>query len=46
MAKQTKRQQKNNDLQSITHNTKDLVTQTPLKPGMNTGAAERYAVPD
>jgi hypothetical protein len=25
----------NNDLQSITHKTKDLVTRTPLKPGVN-----------
>ena len=36
-----KRQKKNNDLQSITHTTKDLVTHTPLKPGVNTGAPER-----
>jgi hypothetical protein len=28
-----KRQKKNNYLQSITHTTKDLVTQTPLKRG-------------
>jgi len=25
----------NNDLQNITHKTKDSVTRTPLKPGMN-----------
>ena len=36
-----KRQKKNNDLQSITHTTKDLVTQTPLKPRVNTGAPKR-----
>jgi len=41
MAKQTKGQKKNSDLQSITHTTKDIITQTPLKPGMNTGAVER-----
>ena len=36
-----KRQKKNNDLQSITHTTKDLVTQIPLKPRVNTGVPER-----
>ena len=41
MAKQTKGQKKKSDLQSITHTTKDIITQTPLKPGMNTGAVER-----
>ena len=31
----------NNDLQNITHKTKDQVTRTPIKPGMNVGAPER-----
>jgi hypothetical protein len=28
----------NNDLQNITQKTKDRVTRTPLKPGVNSGA--------
>ena len=28
-----------------THKTKDRVTRTPLKPGMNSGSPEWYAVP-
>ena len=35
----------NNDLQNITHKTKDRVTQTPLKPGMNPGCPEERAMP-
>ena len=27
----------NNDLQNITHKTKDQVTRTPLRPGVNSG---------
>ena len=30
----------NNDLQNITHKTKDQVTRTPLKTGLNSGAQE------
>jgi hypothetical protein len=30
----------NNDLQSITHKTKDRVTRTPLKTGVNSGILE------
>ena len=30
----------NNDLQNITHKTKDRVTRTPLKTGINSGAPE------
>jgi hypothetical protein len=38
---QKKRDKKtNNDLQNITHKTKDRVTRTPLKPGVNSGAPE------
>jgi hypothetical protein len=40
---QTRQWQKkstNNDLQNITHKTKDQVTQTPLKTGVNSGAPE------
>ena len=43
MAKK-KIQRTNNDLQSITHKTKDRVTRTPLKPGANQGAPEGKAV--
>jgi hypothetical protein len=32
---------KKNDIQNVTHTTKDIETQTPLKPEMNTGAPER-----
>jgi hypothetical protein len=35
----------NNDLQNITQKTKDRVTQTPLKHGVNSGAPEGLAVP-
>jgi hypothetical protein len=35
-----KRKRTNNDLQNITHTTKDRVTRTPLKTGMNSGAPE------
>jgi hypothetical protein len=41
MSKGKKEKRKKNDLQNITHTTNDLVTQTPLKPGVNTGAPER-----
>ena len=34
------RKQNNNDLQSITHKTKDRVIRTPLKIGVNPGASE------
>ena len=40
----TKRKRTNNDLQNITHKTKDRVTRTPLKPGENSGAPEGQAV--
>jgi len=30
----------NNDLQNITRKTKNWVTRTPLKPGVNSGAPE------
>ena len=38
--KKKKKQDKrtNNDLQNITHKTKDWATQTPLKTGMKSGA--------
>jgi len=35
-----KRKRTNNDLQNTSHRTKDRVTGTPLKPGMNSGAPE------
>ena len=35
----------NNDLQIITIKTEDQVTETPLKPRVNSGAPEGYAVP-
>jgi hypothetical protein len=35
----------NNDLQNISHKTKDRVTRTPLETGVNSGAQEEYAVP-
>ena len=35
----------NNDQQNTTHKTKDRVTRTSLKPGVNSGAPEGYAVP-
>ena len=36
----TKRKRANNDLQNITHKTKDKVTRTPLNLGVNSGAPE------
>ena len=36
----TKRKRTNNDLQNITHKTKDKVTRTPLNLGVNSGAPE------
>ena len=41
MDRQHNGQAKKDNLQSITHTTKDLVTQTPLKPRVNTGAPKR-----
>ena len=35
----------NNNVQSITHKSKDRVTWTPLKTGVNAGAPEGKAVP-
>ena len=35
-----KRKRTNNDLQNITHKTKDRVTQIPLKTRVNSGAPE------
>ena len=35
----------NIDVQSITHQSKDRVTWTPLKTGVNAGAPEEKAVP-
>ena len=35
-----KRKSTNSDLQNITQETKDRVTRTPLKPGVNSGAPE------
>jgi hypothetical protein len=40
-----KRKRTNNDLQNITHKTKDQVARTPLKQGLNSGAPEGKAVP-
>ena len=40
MAKRNKDKKTNNDLQSITHKTKDRVTRTPLRPGVNSGVPE------
>jgi hypothetical protein len=39
------RKSTNNDLQNITHKTKDRLTQNPIKPGMNSGAPVWLAVP-
>jgi hypothetical protein len=36
----------NNDLQNITQKTKDRVTRTPLKTGVNPGGPEEHAIPD
>ena len=38
-------QKTNNDLQNITIKTEDQVTETPLKPRVNSGAPEGYSVP-
>ena len=35
-----KHKRTNNDLQNFTHKTKDRVTRTPLKIGVNSGAPE------
>ena len=35
----------NNDLQKITHKTKDRATRIPQKPELNSGAPEGLAVP-
>jgi hypothetical protein len=40
-----KRKRTNNDLQNIHIKTKDRVTRTPLKTGVNSGAPEVSAVP-
>ena len=45
MTKKIKNKRTNNDLQNITDKTKDRVTRTPLKPGMNSDALEEWAVP-
>jgi hypothetical protein len=37
-----KRKRTNNDLQNITHKTKDQETQTPLKPGVNSGRVSSF----
>jgi hypothetical protein len=39
-----KRKRSNNDLQNITHKTKDRVTRTPLKPGVNSGVPEGLVI--
>jgi len=36
----------NNDLQNITQKTKDRVTRTPLKTGVNPDGSEEQAIPD
>ena len=40
-----KRKRTNNDLQNITHKTKDQGARTTLKQGLNSGAPEGKAVP-
>ena len=40
-----KRKRTNNDLQNISHKTKDRVTRNPLKHGVNSGAPEGWTVP-
>ena len=35
----------NNDLQNATQKNEDWATRIPLKPGVNSGAPERYAFP-
>jgi len=41
----TKRKSTNNDLQNITHKTKDRVIRTPLTTGENSGSSEGQAIP-
>jgi len=41
----TKGKRTNNDLRNITQKTKDRAIRTPIKPGVNSGAAEGLAVP-
>ena len=41
MTKKKKDKRTNNDLPNITYETKDRVTRTPLKIGVNSGAPER-----
>ena len=36
---------KSNYLQKLTHKTKDRVTRTPIRQGVNSGAPEGLAVP-
>jgi hypothetical protein len=45
MAKRKKYNRTNNDLQNITLKTRDWVTRTQLKPVVNSGAPEGWAVP-
>ena len=45
MVKRKKNKRTSNDIQNITHKTKDLVTRTPLKHGVNSGAPEGKVVP-
>ena len=44
MAKRKRTKGTNNDLQNITHKTKDRVTQTPLKTGGELRCSGRYSV--
>ena len=46
MAKGKKWQNDKQRSTNITHKTKDRVTRTPLKMGMNSGAQEGLTVPD
>ena len=43
MVKKKKDKMTNNDLQNITHKTKDQVTQTPLKTGSELGCSGRVS---
>jgi hypothetical protein len=45
MANRKKYKKTNNDLQNITIKNKDQIRQIPLKPGVNAGAPEDWAVP-
>ena len=40
MSKRQRAKRTNHDLQNITHKTKDRVTRTPLKLGVNSGSPE------